>query len=241
MTIDVVADPTGTESLVKSAAAHHHYGHVSHHELVGEGEDRAAHAYKHSAFREALSASSDKLVAGALMFAGFAVLLAATVYSAGLALGAAGFAANVLGTAIAGALWLGGNEFIKTYREAKENEHSRLNRAIDKVKDVVEHAKDRIGDKAHRIEDAVAKDVAALGVVAGTVAGQLGTTTFQAQPAAEALSPAATNQTVQRILAEGPRGSAASILESRTQQASTAAQRLEQQADRLLDQAHISV
>lgn len=216
-------------------------GHLSHHEvhegkrgnrLLSEEDDK-------SSLSEAWSASKEKWLSGAAMFAGFAALLGACVTLVGeitiLGMGAG----PVIGAGLAGALWMGGNEFVKTYRAAREREDSRLNKAIGKVKDGIHHAKDKAQDKAqdkaHGLEEAVVREIGELGVVAGSLKSHLGGTgTLVVIPEA-ALEAPAPNQIVQRILEQGPRR-AESLIDLRDGP-KTNAERLAARSQELLDQA----
>lgn len=268
-TLAAIADPSaasGTEQAAKAAAAGNAHvsdssantvvtgkenkmahGHTSHHEMEEEEHHRQRTDHSsHSPFVAALIAAKDKALSGGVMFAGFAVLLTVCVKVVSLALGvpipgASAAIASIIGTASAGALWMGGNEFFQAYKTARADENSRLNRAIDKVKDTVAHAKDRVMGTGQHKETTTAKDAgllgAAAGAITGTVNGSIGTTQFEAQPVA---ATPAVNQTVQRILAEGPRSNASTIAASRSA-ALSAAERLQQQADAALARANLSV
>ena len=173
---------------------------------------------KQGAFARAIDASSDKLISGGLMFAGFSLLLTGMMFAVPAALTLLPIAvpstiATVMSAAATGAVWLGGNEFVKVYRQASKEENSRLNRAVEKVKS-------RFG---HAHENPLGQHVGELSMVAG-----------QPQPLAEMAEPAVyenaakQNPAIQAILEAGPRARAQDILAQGSKANLSAEQRAEQ-------------
>lgn len=157
-----------------------------------------------TALSKAMEAGSDKMLNGGLMFAGFSILLTGMMLAVpALMPFLPGVAATVISAAATGAVWLGGNEFYKVYKEERAKEESALNRTIERGKELFGHAKDRVQHFGEQVENTTEQRIGELGTLAGGIQSHLaGVGTLAHQPE---LAAAPRNQTVDEILARGPR------------------------------------
>jgi hypothetical protein len=217
----------------KAKLANHAYEEMGADSESTPEEQRKSTDRNRSAFSKALGASGDKIINGAMMFAGFSILLAASMFGVSSILGAvAGEAfitsgigkllATVTAAATTGAAWLGGNEFLKVYKAEREIEDSRLNRTIEAAKERL-----HIKGKEREADVLTEKEIGELGIVAGSLSSNIGTTGFLVAVPDAYLdqAPQTANQTVARILAEGPQSRTSAVV-----QASSATDRLAQEA-----------
>ena len=216
----------------KAKLANHAYEEMEGPDSESTPEEQQKSNKKRSALSKALGASSDKIINGALMFAGFSILLAASMFGVGglleaftseafLATNIGKLITTVTAAATTGAAWLGGNEFLKVYKAESEIENSRLNRTLEKAK---EHL--HIRGKAREAEVLSEKEIGELGIVAGSLSSNIGTTAFliEVPDAHLEQAPQQANQTVTRILAEGPKSRTSAVVA-----ASSATERLAQE------------
>ncbi len=217
----------------KAKLANHAYEEMEGPDSESTPEERQKGEKKRSAFSKALGASGDKIINGALMFAGFSILLAGSMYGVhGLLEGLTSEAfvkeglgkliTTVAAAATTGATWLGANEFWKVYKAESAIEDSRLNRTIEKAKERL-----NIRGKGREVEASTELPIEELGIVAGSLSSNVGTTAFLIEVPDAYLEqiPEQTNQTVTRILAEGPQSRTSAVVK-----ASSATERLAQEA-----------
>lgn len=163
-----------------------------------------------SAWAQAWDAARDKLGDGALMFAGFSLLLSGMIGLSGLLI-ANGFLATVTAAAATGATWLAGNEFIKVYRRASQRETNRLDTSVDSVRSRAAEPAGKETTGHQRIREA-----GELGVVAGSLSSHTGGTVLlrgQEQAATRRAPDTRDNPAIRAILDAGPRERARAILE----------------------------